>query len=326
MITCNLMGGLGNQLFQIFATISYAIEYNQSFKFINTTILKSGIIRNTFWNSLLYRLRLFLFDIYPSNNTTVIYKEPDFTYKKIPPLKQLLYQTKTNKNTNNQNIIENVILNGYFQSELYFKGYFPTIYKLLDINTQTIQVVDKIQPYLKHPIHKYCSIHFRRGDYKTLPDHHPVLSFTYYKNAISYLVKNTKTETPIIHFLVFTDEKGEDYKTLFQKLVGSEEETEETKDASLTAYFYKNGINIEFHRVPNNIDIADWEELLLMSMCGHNIICNSSFSWWGAYMNKHQFPSKQIIYPSKWFGSAMAHMDTTFLCPPEWKCISCDCE
>jgi hypothetical protein len=64
--------------------------------------------------------------------------------------------------------------------------------------------------------------------------------------------------------------------------------------------------------------LADWEQLLLMSCCHHNIIANSSFSWWGAYFN--EWPDKIVCYPSVWFGSAIGH-NTDDLCPPSWQRI-----
>jgi hypothetical protein len=52
-----------------------------------------------------------------------------------------------------------------------------------------------------------------------------------------------------------------------------------------------------------------------MSCCHHNIIANSSFSWWGAYFNS--YIDKMVFYPSKWFGDTIKN-DTRDLCPPEW--------
>ena len=69
-----------------------------------------------------------------------------------------------------------------------------------------------------------------------------------------------------------------------------------------------------FMKVDDTID--DWKQMLLMSLCHHNIIANSSFSWWGAYFNENN--RKIVCYPSLWFGPALAQKDVSDMTPPEW--------
>jgi hypothetical protein len=71
--------------------------------------------------------------------------------------------------------------------------------------------------------------------------------------------------------------------------------------------------NIIFVRANN--DLSDWEQMLLMSLCQHNIIANSTFSWWGAYFNEN--PEKKVCYPSLWYGEK-ANIDTTNMFPSSW--------
>jgi hypothetical protein len=72
--------------------------------------------------------------------------------------------------------------------------------------------------------------------------------------------------------------------------------------------------DISFHKA--NDEMEDWEQLLLMSCSDHNIIANSTFSWWAAYMNLN--PDKVVCYPSMWFGTANNHLNTKDLFPPQW--------
>lgn len=113
-----------------------------------------------------------------------------------------------------------------------------------------------------------CSIHIRRGDYLTMPDWHYNLDIDYYYRAIG----NFKEET---WFLVFSD----DIEWCKENLSGH-----------------------NFVFIDGNKDIFD---LYLMSICKHNIIANSSFSWWGSYLNKNT--DKKVIAPTKdkWFGPKM---------------------
>jgi hypothetical protein len=172
----------------------------------------------------------------------------------------------------------NVKLIGHFQSEKYFIDHKNKILELFEIDDVT----------KNHLLEKYgeiinqdtCSIHIRRGDYLGLPTHHPTQSIEYYQRAIK-IVGEEK------HFLVFSDDI---------------EWCKENFD------FLQNKTFISGNQ--------DYEDLYLMSMCQNNIIANSTFSWWGAWLNKNE--NKQVIIPSKWFGISNSHLNTNDLYCDKW--------
>jgi len=320
MISCEIMGGLGNQLFQIFATISYAITHGQPFGFLFKE--KLGNNRITYWNTFLKRLSPFVTFTLPPMS---VRREESFEYSPI-----LAPLTRTNE------VCENVYLFGYFQSEKYFKPHIDVIKNLIGI--------DELQQKIFQKFNFFCdftntvSMHFRLGDYKYLPEHHPVLEYEYYENAIRYILNQ--------HYPPGTQE---DYNSFSSRnlMMGKDKELEFPEgwggcQGSATQppvppknitimYFCEKEDNKEvqdmiqrlstvfentcsFVKAPDQID--DWEQMLLMSCCRHNIIANSTFSWWGAYFNNNL--DKIVCYPSKWFGVKLAHHNLCDLFPEGW--------
>jgi len=263
------MGGLGNQLFQIVATIAYALENGQPFRFLRQDMLGS---RHTAWTTLLIGLQPYLCNEIPANLRVV--REREFSYNKLPPI----------------GLNSSLSLFGYFQSEKYFVPHYETIYRLLDIEKRRGELLQKY----KCPPENSVSMHFRIGDYKQIQNYHPLMTYAYYANALTHIqcVKGPKHKMSIIYFCEEIDIC--DVLVIVDRL-------------SRTFPLY------EFVRCSNLLE--DWEQLLYMSCCHHNIIANSSFSWWGAYFNLH--PDKIVCYPAKWFGPSVPS-NTRDLCPAEW--------
>jgi len=279
MITCVLMGGLGNQLFQIFTTISAAMTQRNKFVFINSEVLSEGnvTIRYTYWKNLLSNLKTFLVN---SFDYEIVEKEKSFKYIEL----------------NKYESTANIILHGYFQSYKYFQDNYKTIYRLLGFEKKKEILINKLEvnnEYLNNSI----SMHFRLGDYKNLQQYHPIMDYEYYEKSLSYM--KSKITTQNINVIYFCEE--EDIDTVNKTVNRLKEKFED----------------FTFVLVDKNLE--DWEQLLFMSCCHHNIVANSSFSWWAAYLNS--WPDKIICYPSVWFGPKAGH-DTKDLCPPEWKKIN----
>jgi hypothetical protein len=95
-------------------------------------------------------------------------------------------------------------------------------------------------------------------------------------------------------------------------------EEEDVEDVNETITKLKSDFpTLNFIRASN--DLSDWEQMILMSSCLDNIIANSSFSWWAAYLNMN--PYKIVCYPATWFGEVAGH-DTRDLCPMDWNKIT----
>jgi hypothetical protein len=270
------MGGLGNQIFQIFTTISYAIKSRNQFQFINKHQLGSGstTVRYTFWKSFFSNLKPFLKAEFPPLH---VIREKGFAYNDLLVLEMMN---------------RDVLLFGYFQSYKYFQDNYETICKIIGVGKMKTEVL--IQTGLEgKSLDKTISMHFRLGDYKKIQDFHPIASYEYYEKALTHIQKQNPGEDFIVYFFC-EDEDLDDVQIKINKLV-----------KQFPRYKFVRGDNT----------LADWQQMLLMSCCHHNIIANSSFSWWGAYFNSHE--DKIVCYPSVWFGEK-APNDTKDLCPPEW--------
>ena len=172
MITSNLKGGMGNQLFQIAAACGLAFDNNDTFgfNFDNCYTPLQGFKSSKYKNSIYKNIPTI--DNLPNN----IYNEPSFEYKKIP-------------------YCGDVMLDGYFQSEKYFGDYKEKVVNLFDLTYRSSEI-DEFINKLPRPI---TSIHIRRGDYLPLTDIFVILDKEYYLSAMSVLEKSTS-------FLIFSDD------------------------------------------------------------------------------------------------------------------------
>jgi hypothetical protein len=145
---------------------------------------------------------------------------------------------------------------------------------------------------------KPISMHFRRGDYKNLPNFYILLNTDYYKTGLRHVL-NINADKPdklnkVLYFCEDQDLEDVDKMIL------------DIKTEFPTILFIRADPELE-----------DWEQLILMSLCRHNIIANSTFSWWGAYLNTSR--DKTVVCPLTWFGSSLQQThDVKDLFLKEW--------
>ena len=164
------------------------------------------------------------------------------------------------------------VLTGYFQSVNYFKEIQDEIKQIFSPTSDFLNKVNECYPELS--CKNTLSIHIRRGDYLSISDTLPVVDISYINKAIETIGDYSKV-------FVFSDDK---------------------------AWAKENFNNSNFTVVE---DLEDYEELWMMSLCKNNIISNSTFSWWGSFLNKNV--DKKIIAPSLWTGPNGPNMDEIYM-------------
>ena len=159
-------------------------------------------------------------------------------------------------------------------------------------------------------------MHFRMGDYKNLQNCHPILDDDYYINSIKFILHKSQNNKKWKVLYFCEEEDAVEVENRVKKINAvCKEYLEERKRENKRENKYDQ--EIEFERaIDKGAPLKDWQQLLLMSCCQHNIIANSSFSWWAAFFNDNR--NKIVCYPETWFGPQLAHHDTSDLCPKSW--------
>jgi hypothetical protein len=278
------MGGLGNQLFQIFTTLAYAIRFKRKMILPYSYVLTVGIDRPTYWETFLSSLKKYTVanPEYGLKNDDLYsfpqYREPHHHYFALPNIKN-----------------EKILLFGYYQSYKYFEHETQQIFSFINIKEQQDVIREQYSNYFENSI--CTSMHFRLGDYKEKQDYHPLMPYQYYDNAILNLLLNCSLKNA--HRILYFCEK-EDNDIVSQIII---------KLQRKYAAF-------EFVKIDDSID--DWRQLLIMSCCNNNIIANSSFSWWAGYFNQNN--DKIVCYPQLWFGPK-ANNNIADMFPETWNRI-----
>lgn len=287
MIVVKLIGGLGNQMFQYATARTMADNHDARLK-----LDISGFER--------YRLRRY--ELGDFNIRAEIAGPDDMTFFRVSLRRCSIWQCLKRRsfslspkpvfrerafayNEELSDIKPPVYLEGYWQSERYFllnsKAIREDFTLRCDLDGANREMLTHIESV------NAVSLHVRRGDYVDDPntnEFHGICSLEYYRAAIECVAD--RVEKP--HFVVFSDDQewagrniSFDYPATFVTL--------NSKDRGV-------------------LDMA------LMQRCRHHIIANSSFSWWGAWLNPSA--SKLVIAPKRWFNN-VSH-DTRDLIPPSW--------
>ena len=254
MITVRIFGGLGNQMFQYAAGRSLSKKYGVKLK-LDTSFFKSN------------KERKFLLDKFDVSEDIVI--SHDMTLFNSKLVRKVLAMIKLPKwyhrNYSNTfqsdffNLPDNAYIDGYFQDERYFKDIKDILVKEF---LPSFVLSDEYKLWLETiKSSNSVSIHVRRGDYllKKNIEVHGVLGVDYYERAVSKINKNV--EHP--KFFIFSD----DEQWCIENIIPI------TKNGQIVKIRSEN---------------RDVEELILMSKCKHNITANSSYSWWGAWLNQNE--------------------------------------
>lgn len=279
MIMIHMMGGMGNQLFQY--ALYTGLQKQGKRVYLDYTTIRDEMTRMR---------RETIFDVFELDRSFSV----DTTEGIAGELQKLFNRvfrklTKDNYEKEDGTFDPEILnlkhgyLEGYWQSPKYFNGCEQVLRKRLrfkqELNVENEQVLRRIQS-VDCPV----SIHIRLGDYTTVENSAlfgNICTQEYYTKAIAYICEKYRNAT----FFVFSNEP--------QKAM-------------------------EIINIPNTfvVDINDeknaWADMYLMSQCHHNIIANSSFSWWGAWLNANE--DKIVIAPKQWLNGK----ETKDICPASW--------
>lgn len=287
MIIVQLKGGFGNQLFQYAAGLSLAMHHNVPVK-VDVQQLQApdeaiGTMRN--------------YELQHLCNPPLVATDDEvqgmlqqnlitrYFQKLLPSYKRKVYNEKQlSYDDHFFSTGSNIYLKGYRQSEKYFHGIREQVTRDFQLQPTLVNGVEDLAHQLREI--NSVSIHIRQGDYanKAVRDYHGILPPSYYQQAIDTIVASV--DKPL--FFIFSD----------------------------SVEWVKNNLKFqhEVEFISGNRSKSHYEDFHLMSQCRHNIIANSTFSWWAAWLNDN--PGKQVIAPKKWYNKA--ELDTMNLIPKGW--------
>ncbi len=289
MVISHIIGGLGNQMFQYAAGRALSIERGAPLC-LDTQDFKGYTLHNGFELH-----RLFNINSQIANDSDL---RKVLGWRALSPLRRKLFHKRYLKFRGKNLFVDSLssenyafaempdkcYLMGNWQSERYFAHLSDIIradfsFKA-DIslqNTELIELIGKINA---------VSLHVRRGDIAANPSSlavHGLCSLEYYRKAVEYVAAKFANPT----FIIFSDDMS----------------------------WVQENLHIDYpcYYIDHNKGVESYNDMRLMSLCRHHIIANSSFSWWGAWLN----PSveKIVVAPQQWFA---ADYDSSDIIPSTW--------
>ena len=290
MIVSNLIGGLGNQMFQYAAGRALSLQLQQDY-YLDITDLQRYQLHQGYQ---LERIFEGEFKVAADESVRAI-----LGYQGTPFFRKILIRKPFKYLRSRSYVVQpvfgywnqfdqlggDIYLHGYWQSEKYFKKYLDVIRRDFAFK-ETLSAANQC---VRHQIMNTnaVSLHIRRGDYVTNASAnkmHGVCPLEYYQQAVDEILNRVRNP----FFYIFSNDPTWVKKNL--------------------------RLGAEHTCIDHNHGEESYNDMRLMSICKHHIIANSSFSWWGAWLNVN--PEKIVIAPRQWF--ATDQFETIDLLPTDW--------
>lgn len=280
MIIVKLTGGLGNQLFQYSTARSLSLKIATNFKLDLSEYTDENSFRK-------YGLKYFnIIENIASAEEVDAFKKIGLekVLEKLKPYyrRSVIKYRGYGFDKNILDLSDNHYLDGYWQSEKYFKQIEATIRAEATLKTPLTGNAGELLKRIEST--DSVSIHVRHGDYLTnkISRIYELCDKEYYRRAIEKILE----KIPSAEFFIFSDDPA----------------------------WVKSNLPLpSYANLVSGNDLPEHEELFLMAACKHNIIANSSFSWWGAWLNQN--PDKIVIGPKVWFKFSQ---DDQGIMPESW--------
>ena len=293
MIIVNLVGGLGNQMFQYACGRALAESTGQDLRFCidgltNYATERSLELEDAFDLTINKATAKDLANLIGSWRTAYLIRKTlaHPTFRRLCGPSFLAEYRLTFVRNLVELVQAGAYLHGYWQNHRYFESHAQLIRNAFcfrgNLDPKNMAFLKRISDGPS------IGIHVRRGDYVDDPrafSRHGILSGNYYQAAIRRL----REIAPSAHIFAFSDEPEWVRYNILSQIENSE-------------------------CVTHNSGLMSFRDMQLMSLCDYVVIANSTFSWWAAWLNNN--PGKIVIAPQSWFSDAALNMD--FILPAEW--------